>query len=274
MFIASAPRHNSAKLRRSGMSPRQIRRRSHLWAPSAVRQPMAPWGLVRVPAAHYYRHSAPNGASSTRAQMNRRQFILISAGLCCLGFLIVILAPRGPWTPAFPTASVSFVGFTNLPGKGRCAMFCFTNASTTQIALTVDSFDEEIAGDWVNRRLTTNLGNNNIQSINRSASWLKGFAGFQDSLPPRASFVFCVPPPSFVGWQDLGPDEGASFYIPSPVWRVRFLCQAREPKDAFREFFGTATPNSTLFPNKPNAFFHYQVFSGTRAIILSPEVRP
>ena len=213
--------------------------------------------------------------------MKRHKLILIVAGLGCAGLLVVILAggigrESAPLTgsSAPPNASISFLGFTNIPGKGQYARFCFTNESTRSIAVTVDSFDESVAGHWVNRRLATNLGNNNIQFINGGARWLKGFMGFQNSLAARASFVFCAPAPSFVGWQDLGPDEQASVYIPSPVWRMSFLCQARESKDGFREFFGRATPNSIVLPNAPNARPRLQIFSGARVSVLSPEVTP
>src|SRR2546421_108966 len=98
--------------------------------------------------------------------------------------------------------------------------------------------------------------------IGRESAALTG-----SSAPPNASV-------SFVGWQDLGPDEQASVYIPSPVWRMSFLCQARESKDGFREFFGRATPNSIVLPNAPNARPRLQIFSGARVSVLSPEVTP
>jgi hypothetical protein len=65
--------------------------------------------------------------------------------LVLIGILAVITGVPVRSSPA-QDATATFLGFTNVTGKGRCAMFAITNASGPCLGLLVDSFEESASG--------------------------------------------------------------------------------------------------------------------------------
>jgi hypothetical protein len=130
-------------------------------------------------------------------------------------------------------------------------MLSVSNGSSFWTSFLVDSFEESAGDNW-NRCPLTNAAGLTTQGLN----WLVGFRGWKQFLEPGRSFTTCVPLPT----------TNAS-------WRVRFICQERANGDGWRTLWGTATPTSTVFlVNANRNFSRYQVFSGTRYSIVSPEV--
>src|SRR5438105_1986598 len=159
----------------------------------------------------------------------KRLILIFCSAVAAVTLLWLVVAGRGIRPVSSQRASVTFLGFTNVPANGRCAIFSLTNASSVLNGFLVDSFEESISGVWARRGLTNGTG-----LTSQAHAWLSGFLGWQDSLEPGKTAVFCVPRP-----------------VSNGSWRVCFICQEREPKDAWRSFWGTGTPSSAVFVAKP-----------------------
>src|SRR4051812_38733274 len=123
--------------------------------------------------------------------MKSKRAILVSglAAIVVAVLFLVIAVHTGRPTNS-PSASVSFLGFTNVPSKGRYAVLSITNASTVPNGFLVDSFEESINGVWTRRGLTNAAG-----LTSQARQWLRGYLGWQDSLAPGRSAVIYVPMP-------------------------------------------------------------------------------
>jgi len=180
----------------------------------------------------------------------------IGAAVLAFALIAVLVLLSGIFTGDAPAqdATATFLGFTNVTAKGRCAMFAITNTSGPNLALLVDSFDESNSGAWTNRALMSGA-----TLTPQAHRWLSSFTGWRETLSAGDGFVFYVASPTT-----------------NAPWRIRFIAQQRDPSDSWRNIFGTATPNSTvLFAGRSNLgrrFFRYRVFRGRRYTFTSPEV--
>jgi hypothetical protein len=173
------------------------------------------------------------------------RWLILAAAILVVGFVVFVY---GIFTRSSPQrdAAASFVGLTNVAEVGRCAMFTVTNATSEYIALRVDSVEEMIAGVWTRQPFTNATG-----LTSQGREWIMSFRGWRDQLKSGEGIAFTVATPTTNG-----------------SWRVRFLAQEREPKDIWRNIWGTATPNSTV--NARRRSFH--IFSGRQYVVTSPEV--
>ena len=160
-------------------------------------------------------------------------------------FAVMALLVLGSRNDTSVDTSACFLGFTNVPGKGRCAMFAITNTSGRRIGLCVDSFDESLSGAWSRRALASGS-----QLTPQAHTWLSSFVGWKDCLRPDEGFVFGVPSPTA-----------------NAAWRIRFTAQEQEAlADRAREWIGEGAAHSIVLNGR--------VFSGRRYTFLSPEVAP
>jgi hypothetical protein len=175
--------------------------------------------------------------------------------LAIVGFL-ALLSGSLAYRPTSRDASVTFLGYTNVTGKGRCVIFSITNTSRPRIALLLDSFEEDLAGSWTRRPLTLPSG---MHITPEAHAWMSSFVGWKENLASGDGFIFHVAAPTT-----------------NAPWRIRFIAQQRDGWDRWRGMVGMTRPNSIVLFDKPSdpnrRFFGHRVFSGRRYTFLSPEV--
>ena len=179
----------------------------------------------------------------------KRPGTLLSLALvfCAVTLLLVVSSGRSRSRPVHE-ASLVLIGFTNVPTKGDRAVLYCTNSSAKSICFLVENFDTAASGGWATHRLDTGDGKGGLTE--EAKRWLSGFVG----TPSR-----------------LGPNEGATFYVPSPMtntpWRVRFLCVEQPLGDRIRKLTigGVELPADAVLVNG-------EYFTGRRYKLVSPEI--
>ena len=168
--------------------------------------------------------------------------LIVVAGVILAVIVGLVLLLRGKPTAPLPSpdqdAKVLLVGFTNIPPKGRFAMFTFTNGTQRPIVVTADAVEEFVSGAWRRSELR-----------GRARRWIAAWVGFREYFRPGEGCVFFVPPP-----------------VTNVSWKVVLHCQERAPiidagRDAVRHITDT------------NAAAHQdQVFSGRKYVVITPQV--
>src|SRR4051794_34395882 len=126
--------------------------------------------------------------------MNRHLSLAILAFLFCMAALLSLLGLGRGCSRSIHDASLVFIGLTNIPTKGERAIFSCTNGSAKSICFLVENFDTSSSGSWETHRLDN--GDLKGGMTDEAKRWLSAFIG----TPTR-----------------LGPNEGATFYVPLPV---------------------------------------------------------
>lgn len=168
-----------------------------------------------------------------------------------LGPAAVLSAPQAaPAAPASQTATVSWLGFTNLSAgatfshSGRFATLCITNPISIRFACVPLSVEYQTNGTWVTNALT-----------GRWQSWvIRKWESFDNDYPVSAARVFYVPPP-----------------VTNGAWRLRFMCVEHAQglpglRDQVEDLAANLTP-------KTNGASHMTRFSGKSYSIVSPGIQ-
>lgn len=180
-----------------------------------------------------------------------KQRVIFQILALAIGAIFLLLAING-WRDqgrATHEASLVFLGFTNVPGKGERAIFFCTNDSTKPICFLVENFDTSFSGVWETHRLDTRDGKGSLTG--EASQWLGGFIDTPKRLDPQEGGVFYVPPP-----------------VTNATWRVRFLCVEQTVGDRIRNH----TIGGVELPPDAVTSGNGEWFTGRRYKLLSTNV--
>jgi hypothetical protein len=169
-----------------------------------------------------------------------KRALIISGLVLILVVTVLLLFRRASGTPdasLSEDATVLLIGFTNISSKGKHAMFCFTNNTTTHIAFVPDSLEQKVEGAWVRTPLT-----------GRAGRVVRNWIGLREELSPEGAFNFYVPTTN------------------GGTWRLVFMCHERaRVRDSVSDVYRHVTDTNA-------AAVQSRVFSGRRYSLTTPEV--
>jgi hypothetical protein len=194
--------------------------------------------------------------------MNRRIIpVLLAVALLVGGLLFLLLRRYSGSHPAGAPAGVllSFQGLTNVPAKGRYAVFSVTNAGPSRTAFDPDGLEYRDSQAWVtnslrNKRLDEWLyWYHDAKGIVRVGNWYD----FGGDLKPGASAAFAAP-----------------VMVTNAPWRLYFYCVEQATSvQGLVDRTGDLVQHAASFITN-SAVGSQTTFSGRRYYLVSPEISP